>query len=282
MGAIHVTVKEHRDHDLTWVEREIEFCSVLNDCISFEKNLLVTRRFELLDKEEILANSDKPTIDIWTVDEMEWNDPRGTLALEMQLAFSLHRTDFWEDNTNLRVVAACKSVPSLETENGKYLAEIFRRRLMSLLVDIRVDAEVLVLPSVGAALLEETSLEPPRSLSQLEHCAELNASKLFHSNAFNDFSLLMMKLCFIFIFPVYIWLFQNEYIIFYLYLCIVKTVVAKHCSSTCVVFLPLPTPDLDGRTPSEYVNNIQVLTQNLPPCALVAAGERQEIITTRI
>jgi len=192
------------------------------------------------------------TIDLWSTDEDDWSDPCGTLALEMQLAFGLHRTDIWEEHTRLRVIAACESVTGAQgSEEAKAKARRAYETLWKLLRAIRVEAEIIVLPAVGAALFEAYSEEGEdgveirvqrncrtEPLTQLEHCAELNAMVLEHS-----------------------------------------------AEKACVVFLPLPRPPTHSRInkarSTEYLSNLRVLTQGLPPSILVAPGSNiSPIVTT--
>ena len=95
------------------------------------------------DEEEVFLPA---TIDIWTTDYEDWDDPAGTLALQLQLAWGLNRTSVWQVCTRLRVVAAV-SIPGSDLRAA-------RVRLVKLLAALRVEADVLVMPSVGAALFD--------------------------------------------------------------------------------------------------------------------------------
>jgi len=132
----------------------------------------------------------RSTIDLWSTDQDDWVDPSGTLALGLQLAFSLLRTDAWEERVRLRVVAACQSVAGTNSAIARDSAKRAYETLRKLLLAIRVQADVVILPAVGAALFDAVSGDSRRDqrrqpLTQLEHCAELNAMILTHSSAAN-------------------------------------------------------------------------------------------------
>jgi len=334
LSEIQTLLKSYRKAGKSLTEQELDFCEMIADVLVLEKNLLIARYFEGLDKDAIMecrslrrrassvrsfsfksptkfrfkfrtsTNLDSDTesvfnsgegyesasdcghstpgggpslnrfttIDLWSTDESDWNDPAGTLALEMQLAYGLHRTDIWEDHTKLRVIAACQSVTGAHgSEEARSTAKMAYQTLRKLLKAIRVEAEVIVLPAVGAALFEEhaiddededfnnqgvdsneeVSAERPRRLTvkrcprtepltQLEHCAELNAMVLEHSS-----------------------------------------------EKACVVFLPLPRPPTHSRinpeNASEYLENLRVLSNNLPPLIMCAPGSNiSPIVTTEL
>ncbi|CAK9014169.1 Solute carrier family 12 member 9 (Cation-chloride cotransporter-interacting protein 1) [Durusdinium trenchii] len=299
------------DADDDFATAQLDYCQLLADVLVLEKNLLIARHFDQLDKDEIVnfrarrrrnvqrrrqrsasgsvsgfrrratrfrftftanvstesdseldevegtetetededfvgfdnpsAFSDRlTTVDLWSTDEADWNDPCGTLALEMQLAFGLHRTDIWEEHTKLRVIAACKSVRGAQgSEEAHATARKAYETLKKLLRAIRVEAEVLVLPAVGAALFED-GRDESQPLTQMEHCAELNTMVMQHST-----------------------------------------------DKACVVFLPLPRPHvhpmLSKEAAQEYLENLDVLTQGLPPTILVSPGANiSPIVTTEI
>jgi len=243
----------------------VHYCEILADTLILEKNLLIARHFSKLNKSLIMdykrlrkrrhssfsrsfrfayrpgAESDTSlddmnrftTIDLWSTDECDWGDPCGALALQMQLAFGLHRTEIWEDHTKLRVIAACQSVPGQSQDQARRAYDTLKK----LLIDIRVEAEVLVLPSVGAALFVEHRTHP---LTETEHCAELNAMVIEHSS-----------------------------------------------DKACVVFLPLPRPPshsmINHSVAADYIENLEILTQGLPPTILCAPGANiAPIVTTEL
>lgn len=225
--------------------------SSINNDLEYNRNIEIGGEDQFFESE-----LDKfTTIDLWSTDESDWNDPSGSLALQMQLAFGLHRCDIWEDHTKLRVIAACPSVTdSRGSEEARQSALKAYETLRRLLRAIRVEADILVLPAVGAALFEEHTIpgedgRPPKHLrrdrrsqplTQLEHCAELNAMVQEHSG-----------------------------------------------DKACVVFLPLPRPPshsrINPRSATRYVENLQVLTQCLPPVILACPGSNIEpIVTTEL
>eukprot|EP00730_Choanoeca_flexa_P006996 TRINITY_DN12262_c0_g1_i3.p1 TRINITY_DN12262_c0_g1~~TRINITY_DN12262_c0_g1_i3.p1 ORF type:complete len:937 (+),score=236.23 TRINITY_DN12262_c0_g1_i3:83-2893(+) len=64
-----------------------------------------------------------------------------------------------------------------------------------------------------------------------------------------------------------------------------NSVIKLNSSNTCQVFLPLVEPPKDGAPVSEceaYIQTLSELTKELPPCALVADGEKTSVISTDI
>eukprot|EP00947_MAST-08B_sp_MAST-8B-sp1_P003561 g3561.t1 len=74
----------------------------------------------------------------WDKATADWSDLRGTLALQLQLAYTLHRVDVWWANTALRVVAVMPTADPAIHRRGVAVLE-------KLLSSLRIDADVTVL-----------------------------------------------------------------------------------------------------------------------------------------
>ena len=126
------------------------FPAVIRDCISLNKNVLLTRGFAQLDRELIVefskkdkalrSDAPKMRVDVWITPDTDTSDnPASALSLTMQLANILQRTDIWAAHTALRVVAVVETVSDEAAMRG-HLTEVmdkFRFRYDLKVVSVR-------------------------------------------------------------------------------------------------------------------------------------------------
>jgi len=91
-----------------------EFVGILADAITLEKNIVLARGFQTLNKsiiagaakhKSVPTKPKKMTIDLWlTTTSEKLNIELPTLILVIQLGFILHKTDIWRKHTDVRVI----------------------------------------------------------------------------------------------------------------------------------------------------------------------------------
>ena len=132
-----------------------EWLQSLRDTLTLKKHVLIARAFQGLDKELVVMVGEQGkgpgflrrmcgavtpasagrsrlaasalTIDVWCTSlEVERWSTSGSLALCLQLAHTLRRTDMWRQYTTVRAVCVCRDAgeaTAMEEELGKFLAQ---------------------------------------------------------------------------------------------------------------------------------------------------------------
>ena len=225
-------------------ERADDYVGIIRDALILNKNLLVARDFDQLNKSLIVSqvkygeevgdgearqrtvrksNREVFYIDIWFTDELDASDLlsySGNLSLMIQLAHGLNRTDIWQSCTKLRLVHLMNQ--SRGDTISDDMMKVYRSRLEGLLEESRViaDLEVLIMELDGNSSVESLT------------------------NAF----------------------------------------IKKNTPKTAVIFMNLPFPPTVGgeETDALYMERLSTLTDALPPTVLSLAGQNQTVITTAI
>ena len=239
----------------------IEYVSILNDAIFFNKNLILCQNFEYLDKMTIVNFSNskslqegtkgKMTIDVWPFlttkrsdDESltvgEYNFEPSTI-LTLQLGYILSRVkEVWQKHCRLRILSAVESSDLVEDET---------RRINAILNDCRItgDFSVLVLPMESSDKFKEWKSTVVNS----------KAPSLAHQ--------------------------QSVYSLDYPHRYAIYADLVQSCSrNTACVFFPCIKPpqraetesDQDfGKRANDFLMSLNLLSSQLPPSAFIYASE---------
>lgn len=115
-----------------------ELVSMLADALALQKNIVLARNFTRRSMPPA-SGPDPPTIDVWVVGPLAPSDTEdftGTLALQLQLAHVLTRTDSWS-HVSMRVMRVVERADGMDLD---------RAALERMLRFVRVQATVVVLP----------------------------------------------------------------------------------------------------------------------------------------
>eukprot|EP00026_Physarum_polycephalum_P002637 Phypoly_transcript_02645.p1 GENE.Phypoly_transcript_02645~~Phypoly_transcript_02645.p1 ORF type:complete len:862 (+),score=75.28 Phypoly_transcript_02645:137-2722(+) len=135
---------------------KIEYVKVLKDILRSNKNILVARNFEKLDKDAIKKHyksknhAGTMSIDVWIVEEFVVKNAQtldeyphshaglysNTSSLSIQLGYILHSANMWKSYTKLRIISVVRE--DFVSSEGP--------RIDAILDKCRITAEVLVLP----------------------------------------------------------------------------------------------------------------------------------------
>jgi hypothetical protein len=306
-----------------------ELVDIVQDMMSLRKNVLLARHFHRLNKDLVITfhknakarrkkfayNQSRMTVDIWTFARGEadtpsskdswdaatkdWSDLRGTLALQLQLAYTLHRVDVWWANTALRLVAV---VPTTD----RSVHAQCEAKLNVLLESLRIDADVVVLSArdawvegsgQGGSVCEEiaTVLNSPPASPMLDRLSAAGPGVQMHArlsaeskdaagagagagvaggagegegggtgregrSVRADGGMLQ-----------------------HYHMGPLNLLIRQNCSNCCMIFMPLPTKMLKmGLAPKTFIQQVDQLTNDLPPTMLVAPGEGVSVVSTDI
>ncbi|KNC53668.1 solute carrier family 12 member 9 [Thecamonas trahens ATCC 50062] len=158
-----------------------EYVGIINDALFFNKNVVITRNFERLDKELIvtralsrfgaepqrsasffsnmyrsttaaLSRSRKINIDLWPIDVSGTSQFDHSFTLLLLFGWILQLTDIWSKFTRLRVFSIIHTGESKDAE---------RERIELMLRTARIDAEVIPLELSEAASASWFDATPP-------------------------------------------------------------------------------------------------------------------------
>jgi len=184
-----------------------EYVGMILDSILFEKNVLLARHFDLLDKAKISqrAKSKKPlTIDVWNLANCAGGGLDTSYQLASQLGYVLKKSETFK-RCKLRVISLVLSSPDV----SRYFINT-----KTYLLDSRIPADDI----------EVIPINHPSDLGTM------NAEGRNH---------------------------------------IINETIKNHSVNTAVLFMPFTRPPDTPRFYAQYMRELDVLTNNLPPLMLV-------------
>ena len=226
-----------------------EYFQVIADAMYLEKNVMICRNFETLNKHLIIGfheasrhggaqTSGQPgrmRIDVVLSidDDGSWDRDSATCSILLQFGYIVRQTDVWKKHSQLRILTVVQNMDKAANEI---------ERLQEFLLDARIVAAVEVL------VLDQLDLPVYADLVKTRGVGGRAEPGFFVAQPRADRFRVV-----------------NE--------------ALKHvCAHTGVVFLPLPGMPTSESSYPEYGNDLEVLTESLPPTLLVYG--RQTVVNT--
>ncbi|KAL1246026.1 Solute carrier family 12 member [Trichinella spiralis] len=209
----------------------LDYVQLIRDVLRMNKNIVLARHFQSLDKEQLLSGSSEPRfVDVWpldltcgTEDSLAWDN--SSLFL-LQLACILSMAGRWKNRVVLRVFICVSS-----TDDMQYKAF----QLREMLSQLRISAQSVILPW-SLRLLDVEDSEDERESSS----GDTNAT-IYHG--FAGISRRALRRF--------------------------NQLLRDSSEMAGVLFLKLPPPPADPSLSDSYLKGLQCLTDGLPPTLLI-------------
>ncbi|KRY55351.1 Solute carrier family 12 member 9, partial [Trichinella britovi] len=209
----------------------LDYVQLIRDVLRMNKNIVLARHFQSLDKEQLLSGSSEPRfVDVWpldltcgTEDSLAWDN--SSLFL-LQLACILSMAGRWKNRVVLRVFICVSS-----TDDMQYKAF----QLREMLSQLRISAQSVILPWSLRLLDVEDSEDESESSSGDTNATIYHGFAGISRRALRRFNQLLRD--------------SSE--------------------MAGVLFLKLPPPPADPSLSDSYLKGLQCLTDGLPPTLLI-------------
>eukprot|EP01095_Lingulamoeba_sp_RSL-Kostka_P007243 TRINITY_DN2290_c1_g2_i1.p1 TRINITY_DN2290_c1_g2~~TRINITY_DN2290_c1_g2_i1.p1 ORF type:complete len:912 (+),score=280.72 TRINITY_DN2290_c1_g2_i1:115-2850(+) len=214
-----------------------EYVELLHQCIYFGKNLIISRNFNKLDKELIVAfrgnrldfttRKHRMTIDMWPT-FLTNSDYSKSISLILMFGFLTKQTDIWNWYSKLRVkgIAITDADIPQEVERLTKIIQIYR---------IKAKVEVYSLESLANEL-------PTYQQEIMNGNLQKDGSNFYEIPN------------------------TTRYQIF-------NEVMKQNSQLTCCILTSLPPPPISTEESEEYLSDISTLSENLPPVLMTHASE---------
>ncbi|KAL9641651.1 hypothetical protein ABK040_016882 [Willaertia magna] len=226
-----------------------EYIDIMKNCLDLlQKNLIITTNFYKLNRNELYPKSWKNillakkhlTIDLWPLQFFETINP--TVSLILQMGFMINLVGPWSRYHKLRIFSIIENNNILEAEMD---------RLKKVLRNARVNAEIIIITLTVDSF--ESFSDNFISYQHVNDIAvdykttiidnEIDNHQLY--SKFNSLSILEKHK-------------------------IINKLMKKHSENTSVIFMSLPKPPEQQGEYENYLNELQVLSNDLPPTMLVS------------